>query len=189
MKGATVLWLIGIPCSGKTTLAYEIKSELDKKNIRCKVLDGDELRSGINADLGFSEQDREENIRRAAEIAKLFLDAGLVTICSFITPTAKLRNLARSIVGQEHFHEIYVSASVAVCMQRDVKGMYSKAQKGIIKHFTGWQSAFEVPEQPFLTVNTEQKDVAESANEILSGMFPSQFGSKKESTVFENKGQ
>jgi len=189
MNAATVLWLIGIPCSGKTTLAYAIKSELDKKNIPCKVLDGDELRSSINADLGFSEQDREENIRRAAEIAKLFLDAGLVAICSFITPTAKLRNLARSIIGQEHFHEIHVSCSLEICMRRDVKGMYSKAQKGIIKNFTGLQSAFEAPEQPFLTVNTEQKDVAESANEILSESFPLLFGSKKEGVVFENKGQ
>jgi adenylylsulfate kinase len=172
MKEATVLWLTGIPCSGKTTLAYKLKSELEQKNIPCKVLDGDELRSGINTDLGFSAQDREENIRRAAEIAKLFLQSGFVTICSFITPTAKLRTLAREIVGKEHFHEIYVSCSVEICMQRDVKGMYSKAKKGIIKDFTGLQSAFEVPEQPFLTVNTEQKDVAASANEILMKVFP-----------------
>lgn len=176
MKEATVLWLLGIPCSGKTTLAYKIKSELDKKNIPCKVLDGDELRSGINADLGFSAQDREENIRRAAEIAKLFLQAGFVTICSFITPTAKLRQLAKGITGDEHFHEIYVNCSIEVCMQRDVKGMYNKARKGIIKDFTGLQSTFEVPEAPFLTVNTEQKDVTASAHEILAGVFPSLFG-------------
>jgi len=176
MQEATVLWLLGIPCSGKTTLAYQIKSELDKKNIPCKVLDGDELRSGINADLGFSPQDREENIRRAAEIAKLFLDAGFVTICSFITPTAKLRQLASGIIGAAHFHEIHVSCSIEVCMQRDVKGMYNKAQKGIIKDFTGLQSTFEAPEAPFLTVNTEEKDVAASANEILAGVFPTLFG-------------
>ncbi|WP_298737101.1 adenylyl-sulfate kinase [uncultured Chitinophaga sp.] len=176
MQAATVLWLLGIPCSGKTTLAYKIKSELDKQRIPCKVLDGDELRSGINADLGFSPQDREENIRRAAEIAKLFLDAGFVTICSFITPTAKLRHLARGIIGSEHFHEIYVSCSISVCMQRDVKGMYNKARNGIIKNFTGLQSAFEAPEAPFLTVNTEENDVAASASEILAAVFPSLFG-------------
>lgn len=137
---AVVLWMVGLSGSGKSTLAKAIERELHDKGFLTQLLDGDNLRSGINNNLGFSESDRQENIRRAAEVAKLFVNCGVVTICSFISPTEEIRTAAKNIIGEENFREIYINASFESCEQRDVKGLYKKARAGEIKNFTGLDS-------------------------------------------------
>ena len=125
-----MIWFTGLSGSGKSTIALSLERELDKRGILCRILDGDNIRSGINRNLGFSEEDRVENIRRIAEVGKLFVDTGIVTIAAFISPTNQLREMAAGIIGKDDFHEIYVSTPLSVCEQRDVKGLYARARRG-----------------------------------------------------------
>ena len=163
---AVVIWMTGLSGSGKSTLAKILEQKLHHQGILTKLLDGDNLRTGLNKNLGFSEEDRLENIRRVAETARLFLDNGVVTICSFVSPTAALRNMAKEIIGEDDFLEIYVDASFEECSRRDVKGLYKKALKGEIKDFTGLDAPFDIPKKPFLNIDTEKLTVDESADMI-----------------------
>lgn len=141
-----VLWLYGLSGAGKSTLATALEKQLHSEGIMTQLLDGDNIRTGLNKGLGFSDEDRLENIRRIAEVAKLFAHAGIVTITSFITPKQTLRAMAREIIGEDDFHEIFVTCSFETCEKRDVKGLYAKAKAGTIKHFTGRDSSFEPPD-------------------------------------------
>lgn len=158
-----VVWLYGMSGSGKSTLARLLERHLhDDAKVFTKVLDGDNVRTGLNHNLGFTDEDRQENIRRVAEVAKLFADAGVVTIASFITPTNPLRAMARKIIGDADLLEVYVKASFETCAERDVKGLYAKAKAGEVKHFTGKDSAFEEPDRPDLVIDTESESETES---------------------------
>lgn len=154
-----VVWFHGLSGSGKSTIANAFERRLSTMGRVTKLLDGDNVRSGLNSNLGFSDDDRRENIRRVAHVARLFLDAGIITLASFITPTRELRALARSIVGPEDFVEVYVKASFETCLRRDVKGLYARASSGEVRQFTGRDSAFEEPERPDLVLDTEALDL------------------------------
>jgi len=169
---AVVIWMAGLSGSGKSTLAKGLERELHQLGHLTQLLDGDNLRSGINNNLGFSEADRLENIRRSAETAKLFLHAGVVTICSLISPTNEIREMARNIIGAEDFLEVYINAPFAVCAQRDVKGLYKKALNGEIKNFTGLDAPFEAPTQPALEIRTDQEDYSTSLQKLLDTLLP-----------------
>ncbi len=166
-----VIWMVGLSGSGKSTIARAIENELHKKGFLTKLLDGDNLRSGINNNLGFSTEDRTENIRRAAEVSKLFKEAGLITICSLISPTEDIRSLSKNIIGDD-FHVVYINAPFDVCASRDVKGLYKKALNGEIKNFTGLDSPFEVPKKPFLEIKTNEQSLEESKEELLAAILP-----------------
>ena len=163
--------MVGLSGSGKSTLARALENELHLQGHLTQLLDGDNLRTGINNNLGFAEADRLENIRRAAEVSKLFMNAGLITICSFISPTEEIRNIARNIIGESDFFEVYVNAPFEVCEQRDVKGLYKKARNGEIKNFTGLDAPFEAPKKPAVEVRTDQKSLELCKNEILDAIF------------------
>ncbi len=150
-----VIWMVGLSGSGKSTIAKALENELHQLGFLTQLLDGDNLRTGINNNLTFSEADRLENIRRAAEVAKIFLNAGIVTICSFISPTNQIRDLAKKIIGESDFFEVYINAPFEVCENRDVKGLYKKARAGEIKGFTGLDSPFEAPQNPSLELKTD----------------------------------
>lgn len=169
---AKVIWLTGLSGSGKTTIAVGLEQALHAAGHFTQVLDGDNIRSGINANLGFSEADRTENIRRIAEIAKLFLNSGIITICCFVSPAKAMRELARTIAGEADFIEVYVNASLETCEQRDVKGLYAKARRGEIKDFTGIDSPFEVPENPAITLHTGTQTSSESIAQLLQYIQP-----------------
>ncbi len=166
------LWMTGLSGSGKTTLAKVIERELHHRGILTQLLDGDNIRTGINNNLGFSVEDRTENIRRIAEVSKLFINCGVITINCFVSPTENIRQLARSIIGDKNFIEVFVDTPIEVCEQRDVKGLYAKARSGEIKDFTGISAPFEAPGSPNLIVKTEGKTVEESAKEILNYILP-----------------
>jgi adenylylsulfate kinase len=155
-------WFTGLSGSGKSTLARGLEIKLYQRGFVTKLLDGDNIRQGINSNLGFSETDRTENIRRVAEISKLFLNAGIITICCFISPTQKIRDLARKIIGPENFFEIYVECSVETAEKRDVKGLYGKARSGQIKDFTGINMHYEPPLNPDFILNTDTEDIDRS---------------------------
>lgn len=165
---AKVFWLTGLSGSGKSTLATGLQQALHAQGKLAYVLDGDNIRAGINSNLGFSEEDRTENIRRIAEIAKLFADSGVIVICSFVSPTRAIRSLARNIIGQKDFREVHIHAPLEVCETRDVKGLYAKARKGEIKDFTGIHQPFEAPENPDLEIHTGYLSVNDSLNELLA---------------------
>lgn len=165
---ALCIWMTGLSGSGKSTIAQGLEKKLHEAGILVKILDGDNVRTGINNNLGFSEADRLENIRRIAEVNKLFLDAGVVTINSFVSPTKDIRTLAKSIIGEEDFYEVYVNASFDECSKRDVKGLYEKALKGEIKNFTGLDAPFEAPEHPALEIKTAEQSVEESIETIYN---------------------
>ena len=167
-----VLWLTGLSGSGKTTIAKVLERELHKKGFITQLLDGDNIRTGINNNLSFSEEDRKENIRRISEVAKLFLNCGIITINCFVSPTESIRGIARSIIGEEDYLEIFVDTSLEVCEERDTKGLYAKARAGEIENFTGVNAPFEVPEHPSLKVKTENMTVEESAKVILDHILP-----------------
>jgi adenylylsulfate kinase len=164
--------MIGLSGSGKSTIAKEVEKSLHQQGFLTQLLDGDNLRTGINNNLGFSEADRLENIRRAAETAKLFLNCGIITICSFISPTRQIRQLAAGVIGPEDFLEVYVNAPFEECERRDVKGLYAKARKGEIKNFTGLDAPFEAPEHPFLELRTDHKDLLTCTQELLQAVLP-----------------
>lgn len=150
-----VIWMVGLSGSGKSTIAKAVENNLHCLGFLTQLLDGDNLRTGINNNLTFSDADRLENIRRAAEVAKIFLHAGVVTICSFISPTEEIRNIAKTIIGEEDFFEVYINAPFEICENRDVKGLYKKARAGQIKGFTGLDSPFEAPKKPSLELKTD----------------------------------
>lgn len=164
---AKVLWLTGLSGAGKSTLAAALERRLFEEGFFAQVLDGDNIRTGLNANLGFSEEDRAENIRRIAEVAKLYLHSGIITICSFISPTRKIRQLARNIIGEKDFYEIFVHAPLNVCESRDVKGLYAKARRGEIKQFTGIDAPYEPPEKPFCTIDTTKLSVQQAVEILL----------------------
>ena len=168
-----MIWFTGLSGSGKSTIALSLERELDKRGILCRILDGDNIRSGINRNLGFSEEDRVENIRRIAEVGKLFVDTGIVTIAAFISPTNQLREMAAGIIGKDDFREIYVSTPLSVCEQRDVKGLYARARRGEIKDFTGVSAPFEAPEHPALSLDTSKLTLEEAVNQVLQLVFES----------------
>ena len=155
---AMVVWMVGLSGSGKSTLAKALENELHKQGFLTKLLDGDNLRVGVNNNLGFSEEDRVENIRRAAEVANLFSNCGVVTICSLISPTAEIREMSRKIIGENYF-EVFVDCSLEECERRDVKGLYAKARRGEIKHFTGIDSPFEPAIDADLIIQTDKQDL------------------------------
>ncbi len=165
---AKVFWLTGLSGSGKSTLAVAVQRALHAQGKLVYVLDGDNVRSGINKNLGFSEEDRIENIRRIAEAAKLFLDAGIITVCSFVSPTNDLRALAKNIIGENDFLEVFVNAPLETCEERDVKGLYAKARKGEIKDFTGVNAPFEVPSCPDLELNTNTLNEDDCVQTLLT---------------------
>ena len=163
-----VIWLTGLSGSGKSTIGLALEKRLFQENFVAQLLDGDNIRSGINKNLGFSEEDRRENIRRIAEIAKLYLSSGIITINSFISPTAETRNIAKEIVGEADFLEIYINAPMATCESRDVKGLYKKARAGEIQGFTGVNQAYEEPENPALELRTDLLSVDEAVDILFT---------------------
>ncbi|QQR96861.1 MAG: adenylyl-sulfate kinase [Sphingobacteriales bacterium] len=165
-QNALCIWMTGLSGSGKSTIAQGLERKLHEQGILCMILDGDNVRTGINNNLGFSDEDRIENIRRIAEINKLFLSCGIVTINSFVSPTIEIREQAKNIIGQNDFYEVYVNASFEECAKRDVKGLYAKAIKGEIKNFTGLDAPFEAPINPFLEIKTAEQTIEESINTI-----------------------
>lgn len=167
-----MVWMTGLSGSGKSTLAIALERELQQRGILCRILDGDNIRSGINNNLGFSPEDRRENIRRIAEVSKLFVDTGIVTIAAFISPNEELRLMAADIVGEPDFFEIYVNTPLSVCEQRDVKGLYAKARRGEIHEFTGISAPFEAPTSPALTIDTSTCPLGESVKTILNEILP-----------------
>ncbi len=167
-----VIWMTGLSGSGKSTVAKGLESALHERGFLAQVLDGDNIRTGINNNLGFSEEDRLENIRRIAEVSKLFLNCGIITINSFVSPTIAIRETAKNIIGADDFLEVYINASLEVCEQRDVKGLYAKARKGEIKDFTGIDAPFEAPIQPHAEIRTDQQPVEGSVEQLLKYLLP-----------------
>lgn len=167
-----VIWLTGLSGSGKTTVGRHIEMELNRRGYLTQVLDGDNIRTGINNNLKFSEEDRYENIRRIAEVSKLFMNCGIICINSFISPTREIRHMAMDIIGKENFIEVYINAPLEVCESRDVKGLYQKARRGEIKNFTGIDAPFEAPETPDIELKTDELTVDESAKKALEYILP-----------------
>jgi len=167
-----VIWMTGLSCAGKSTLAIHLERELSGRGYLTRIIDNDQIRSGMNRDLGFSEQDRNENLRRIAEVAKLFCDTGVIVITSFISPTDFSREQARTIIGDNDYMLLYVNASIEVCEQRDVKGLYKKARMGLIPMFTGIDSPFESPGNVDIEVRTDQTSVQECVEKILNFILP-----------------
>ncbi|MEM6966512.1 MAG: adenylyl-sulfate kinase [Bacteroidota bacterium] len=168
-----VLWLTGLSGSGKSTIAQALERKLHNEGYFAQVLDGDNIRSGINNNLGFSLEDRQENIRRIAEVAKLYLHSGIITINSFVSPTIAIRSHAKNIIGADDFVEIFINTPLEICEARDVKGLYKKARKGEIKGFTGIDSPYEAPPHPDLDVPTENLSIEASASMIYEYILPS----------------
>lgn len=162
-----VVWFTGLPSSGKSTIASEVEHQLYNRGIRTYLLDGDNVRHGLNSNLGFSPQDREENIRRIGEAARLFVDAGMITFVAFISPYSKDRERARKLLEDDEFIEVYVKCPVEVCEQRDPKGQYQKAKKGEIKEFTGVSAPYEEPLNPEIILETDRLSVDESVIKII----------------------
>lgn len=162
-----MVWFTGLSGSGKSTIAMGVERELHKRGILCRILDGDNIRSGINSNLGFSAEDRMENIRRIAEIGKLFVQTGIVTLACFVSPTNDVRRLARNIIGEDDFREVFVSTPLEECERRDVKGLYARARRGEVKDFTGISAPFEVPENPTLEIDTSRLSLEESVKRVV----------------------
>ena len=165
---SVVLWFTGLSGSGKSTLAHALEEKLFNMDYRTFVLDGDNVRHGLNSNLDFSADDRTENIRRISEVSKLMLEAGLIVMTAFISPFKKDRNEARSLISHDNFIEIYCKASLETCEKRDVKGLYKKAKEGKIKNYTGIDSPYEAPENPQLTIDTDKETLNESVSKILN---------------------
>lgn len=169
---SVMVWFTGLSGSGKSTIAIALERELHRRGLLCRILDGDNIRSGINNNLGFSPADRVENIRRIAEVSKLFVDTGIITLAAFISPSDELREMAASIIGGDDFLEIYVSTPIEECERRDVKGLYAKARKGEIREFTGVSAPFEAPRHPALTLDTSRLSLEESVGRLLELILP-----------------
>ncbi|MBO4612813.1 MAG: adenylyl-sulfate kinase [Bacteroidaceae bacterium] len=162
-----MVWFTGLSGSGKSTVALGVERELAKRGILCRILDGDNIRAGINSNLGFSQEDRRENIRRIAEVGKLFVDTGIVTLACFVSPTEDIRQLARNIIGEKDFKEVYVSTPIEECERRDVKGLYARARRGEVKDFTGISAPFEAPQNPTLSIDTSVLPLEDSVNTVV----------------------
>jgi len=162
-----MIWMTGLSGSGKSTVGIGVERELHKRGILCRILDGDNIRAGINSNLGFSEEDRRENIRRIAEIGKLFVDTGIVTIACFVSPTLELRQMAREIIGEKDFHEVYIATPLEECERRDVKGLYARARRGEVKDFTGISAPFEPPAAPDLSLDTSRMTLEEEVKAVV----------------------
>ena len=167
-----VIWMTGLSGSGKTTIAKGVERYLHSNGILNQLLDGDNIRAGINNNLTFSTTDRCENIRRIAEISKLFLNCGIITLNCFVSPSIQIRQIAKDIIGDKDFIEVYINASVATCESRDIKGLYKKARAGEIESFTGISSPFEAPNNPDLEVNTSELSIDESVQKVLDFILP-----------------
>lgn len=167
-----LVWLTGLSGSGKSTLALRLEHYLFNKGYKVFMIDGDNVRNGLNQDLGFSEQDRKENLRRVGEMAKLMLDAGLVIVCAFISPYEQDRNAIKKIVGGERFIEVHVDCTLETCEQRDVKGLYAKARKGVLPNFTGISAPYEIPQSPDIEVKTDQETIETSLAKIVCFVEP-----------------
>lgn len=163
-----MLWFTGLSGSGKSTVAVALERELHRRGRLCRLLDGDNIRTGINAGLGFSADDRRENIRRIAEVGKLFVDTGIITLAAFVSPTEELRTLARDIIGAADFKEIFVATPLEECERRDVKGLYARARRGEVKNFTGISAPFEAPQSPALVLDTTDTPVEESVGKVFA---------------------
>ena len=168
---AKVFWFTGLSGSGKSTLAIGLERALFDMGYQVVVLDGDNIRSGLNSNLTFTPEDREENIRRIAEVAKLFLCSGQVCFVTFISPSIGLRKLARDIIGHQDFYEVFINTPIEICEERDVKGLYQKARAGEIPDFTGVQAAYEPPQNPDIEIKTENKDVEDSLKELFDAVL------------------
>ena len=149
-----MVWFTGLSGSGKSTVALGVERELAARGLLCRILDGDNIRAGINSNLGFSPEDRRENIRRIAEVGKLFVETGIVTLACFVSPTEEIRRMARDIIGEGDFFEVFVSTPLEECERRDVKGLYARARRGEVKDFTGISAPFEAPAHPSLSIDT-----------------------------------
>jgi adenylylsulfate kinase len=171
-QNAKILWLTGLSGSGKSMIAEALEKKLHEQNFFTELLDGDNIRAGINNNLGFSEADRLENIRRIAEVSKLFLNCGIITINSFVSPTNDVRALAKIIIGENDFIEIYVNCPLEICEQRDVKGLYAKARRGEISDFTGITAPFEAPVAPSLEIKSNELTIEESVEKIFNHILP-----------------
>lgn len=167
-----VIWMTGLSGSGKTTIAKALEKKLHSNNIISQLHDGDNIRVGISNNLSFSSEDRLENIRRISEISKLFLNCGIVTLNCFISPTNEIRQIAKDIIGENDFIEIYINASLKICEDRDVKGLYKKARNGEIKNFTGVSATYEEPKQPNLVIDTTHLSIEESVKKIYDYILP-----------------
>lgn len=163
-----LLWLTGLSGSGKSTIADRVEQALHQQGFKTYLLDGDNIRHGLNSNIDFSESGRKENIRRIGEVAKLFLDAGIIVISAFISPFREDREAVRNLLKEGEFIEIHVDCPLEICEQRDVKGLYAKARRGEIPNFTGISSPFEIPTHPEITVHTDQEKLDDSVNKILS---------------------
>jgi len=162
-----MVWFTGLSGSGKSTVALGVERELHRRGILCRILDGDNIRAGINSNLGFSPEDRRENIRRIAEVGKLFVQTGIVTLACFVSPTEEIRQLARDIIGPEDFLEVYVSTPLEECERRDVKGLYARARRGEVKDFTGISAPFETPQHPALSIDTSRFTREECVRQVV----------------------
>ena len=162
-----MVWFTGLSGSGKSTVALGVERELHRRGILCRILDGDNIRAGINSNLGFSPEDRRENIRRIAEVGKLFVDTGVVTLACFVSPTEEIRRMAREIVGADDFKEVFVSTPIEECERRDVKGLYARARRGEVKEFTGVSAPFEAPQHPALSIDTSVLPLEESIARVV----------------------
>jgi len=169
---AKVIWFTGLSGSGKTTTAVELEKKLHKNGYLCKILDGDNVRVGINNNLGFSKGERLENIRRIAEISLLFVRCGVISINAFVSPSEEMRELAQKIIGKEYFIEIFVDTPIEICEERDIKGLYKKARLGEIKNFTGISAPFETPKSANLVLKTENRTVTETVDEVFDFVLP-----------------
>jgi adenylylsulfate kinase len=169
---ARLLWFTGLSGSGKSTLAIQLEFELWEMKFKTFLLDGDNVRAGLSKDLDFTDNGRIENIRRIGEVAKLFIDAGIIVLCAFISPFRYERNLVRNLVGAENFLEIFVDTPLETCEQRDVKGLYKKARNGEIPNFTGINSPYEAPDQPFISIPTHKMPMEESIITLKTNIIP-----------------
>lgn len=167
---AFTIWMTGLSGSGKTTIAKIVERKLHEAGRLTQLLDGDNIRHGLNNNLSFTEEDRKENIRRIAEVNKLFNDCGIITINCFVSPTVAIRKMARDIIGDDSFVEVFVDTPLHICESRDVKGLYKKARKGEIKNFTGIDSPFEPSESPEIVIKTENQTAEESAEHLISNI-------------------
>ncbi|OHX66024.1 adenylyl-sulfate kinase [Flammeovirga pacifica] len=171
-QNGVVLWMTGLSGSGKSTLAKALEFALHDLGYFTMLLDGDNLRTGVNSNLGFSEEDRMENIRRSAEVSKLFASAGIITICSLISPTEEIRAVAKEIIGEEDFKQVHIDCPFEVCAERDVKGLYKKALAGEIKNFTGLDSPFDIPKNPFVSIPTHKQSLEDSLKQLIEAVVP-----------------
>lgn len=167
-----LIWFTGLSGSGKSTLAGALEVYLHNQGVPTYILDGDNVRSGLNKDLNFSEENRQENIRRISEVSRLFLDAGIVVLTAFISPFRSDRQSARELVGEENFFEVYVECPIEVCEGRDVKGLYARARKGEIKNFTGIDSPFEEPKKPTIKINTNTDSLDDCIKQLINEIVP-----------------